>query len=40
MVEVGREQSSNRAAGIIAAYPEHPDQDNLERQLRTLAARA
>ena len=28
---------SNRAAGIIAAYPKHADQDNLEQQLRTLA---
>ena len=33
----GRERSSNRATGIIAAYPEHADQNTLEQQLRTLA---
>ena len=32
---MGRERSSNRVADIIAAYPKHADQDNLEQQLRT-----
>jgi hypothetical protein len=34
---LGRQRSSNRAADIIAAYPEHADQDNAQQQLRMLA---